>query len=248
MENKKYNPIGLLSNFQLKMIAIITMTIDHIGLVFFPGVAAFRIIGRLAFPIFAFLIAEGCSHTKNKLKRFLLMFAMGLIYLIVYYIYTKQIYGSIFLTFTFSIFFTFLLYDIKKVLFKGKYLLTVLLSILFASLLFLTYYIFKIIYIDYQFFGMLIPVFISIFNFRNIEVPVYLKKVDCIWTKLVCCVIGSIILSINLTFSGLQVFCLVSILLLALYNGNLGFKGSKYGFYIYYPVHLLIIEGLNLLI
>ena len=79
MENKKYNPIGLLSNFQLKMIAIITMTIDHIGLVFFPGVAAFRIIGRLAFPIFAFLIAEGCSHTKNKLKRFLLMFAMGLV-------------------------------------------------------------------------------------------------------------------------------------------------------------------------
>ena len=114
MEVSKNNPIGLLSNFWIKMIAIVTMTIDHIGFAFFPRLEIFRIIGRLAFPLFAFLIAEGCSYTKNKIKRFLLMLIVGIVYLLVYYIYSKQIYGSIFVTFTFSIFFIFLLQDIKK--------------------------------------------------------------------------------------------------------------------------------------
>ena len=40
----------------------------HIGLIIFPHVMILRIIGRIAFPIFAFFIAEGCKHTKNKLR------------------------------------------------------------------------------------------------------------------------------------------------------------------------------------
>ncbi len=54
-----------MSSFQLKIIAITTMLIDHIGYVIFPDLIILRIIGRLAFPLFAFLITEGYCHTSN---------------------------------------------------------------------------------------------------------------------------------------------------------------------------------------
>ncbi|MCL1982003.1 MAG: conjugal transfer protein TraX [Clostridiales bacterium] len=50
--------------FTLKIIATASMLSDHIGVVF--GVPAiFRVIGRIAFPIYAYMIAQGCIHTKN---------------------------------------------------------------------------------------------------------------------------------------------------------------------------------------
>ena len=49
----------------LKLIACITMLIDHIGAVFFPSVMILRIIGRLSFPIYCFLLAEGAVYTKH---------------------------------------------------------------------------------------------------------------------------------------------------------------------------------------
>lgn len=52
-------------NDVLKLIAIITMIIDHIGAAFFPGVTIFRTIGRIAFPIFAYQLAKGYKHTSN---------------------------------------------------------------------------------------------------------------------------------------------------------------------------------------
>ena len=64
---------GLTGN-ALKIIAAISMFIDHMGLIFFPGVELFRILGRIALPIFAFMIAEGCKYTKNRLRYFLSVF------------------------------------------------------------------------------------------------------------------------------------------------------------------------------
>ena len=57
----------ILSNFWLKVIALLTMTIDHLGyLLPYSTVAiVFRYIGRLALPLFCFMIAEGAIHTKN---------------------------------------------------------------------------------------------------------------------------------------------------------------------------------------
>lgn len=56
-------------NDVLKLIAIITMLLDHIGYMFFPKTVIFRAIGRIAFPIFAYHIALGYRHTSN-LKRY----------------------------------------------------------------------------------------------------------------------------------------------------------------------------------
>jgi hypothetical protein len=55
--------------FAIKLIAIIGMAIDHVGAVFpeeAPGY--FRLIGRFVFPVFAYMIAQGCKHTKSIWK------------------------------------------------------------------------------------------------------------------------------------------------------------------------------------
>jgi len=65
-----------MTTFQIKLIAILTMIIDHIGLFFFPDIVAFRLIGRISFPLFAWLIANGAYHTKNSdlyLKRLFIL-------------------------------------------------------------------------------------------------------------------------------------------------------------------------------
>ena len=51
------------------------MAIDHTGALFFPQLLIFRIIGRLAFPMFAFFIAEGYTHTRS-VKRYLTRLAI----------------------------------------------------------------------------------------------------------------------------------------------------------------------------
>ena len=69
--------LPLLSGNGLKLVAALTMLIDHVGMLLFPQVLLLRIIGRLAFPIYAFMIAEGCRYTKNKLRYFLMVFLLG---------------------------------------------------------------------------------------------------------------------------------------------------------------------------
>ena len=59
------------TNNQLKIIAVASMLLDHVGTELFPQVTLLRIIGRLAFPVFSFMIAEGCFYTIDK-KKYLL--------------------------------------------------------------------------------------------------------------------------------------------------------------------------------
>ncbi len=66
-----------MSSFGLKMFALLFMIIDHIGYALFPQNILMRTIGRLSFPLFAYQMAIGFSHTKNKPKHILklLLFA-----------------------------------------------------------------------------------------------------------------------------------------------------------------------------
>ena len=62
----------------LKWIAIVTMTVDHVGVVLYPDIAVLRIIGRIAFPLFAYLLVLGAESTRNMRGYFdrLLFFAL----------------------------------------------------------------------------------------------------------------------------------------------------------------------------
>ncbi len=84
----------------LKIIAFVTMAIDHIGYVFFPQHMWLRIVGRIAFPIFAYCLATGCVYTKNAKKYALRLLVFSLasqpFYSLAFYPYdTAQLFDSI---------------------------------------------------------------------------------------------------------------------------------------------------------
>ncbi len=60
----------------LGMVAVLCMVIDHIGVIFYPGVTWLRVIGRIALPLFAWGIAIGAEHTRNIRKYALRLFIM----------------------------------------------------------------------------------------------------------------------------------------------------------------------------
>ena len=66
----------------LKLVAICSMIIDHIGLFFFPQYVMFRIIGRLAFPIFAFLIGYSLKYNKINIILYCVLCQMIFHYLV----------------------------------------------------------------------------------------------------------------------------------------------------------------------
>ena len=62
-----------MSSFALKLIAVVSMLTDHMGAVLFPQYIWMRYIGRLAFPIYCFLLTEGYLHTHSFKKYILRM-------------------------------------------------------------------------------------------------------------------------------------------------------------------------------
>ena len=73
----RHTGYGRLSGSTLKVIAILAMTVDHIGAFLFPDILWLRYIGRLTFPIMGFFVYEGWRHTRN-IRRYglrLLLFA-----------------------------------------------------------------------------------------------------------------------------------------------------------------------------
>ena len=244
-----YNRIGIFSGTFLKIAACIFMVIDHVGLTFFPSEDIFRILGRLSFPIFAFLIAEGNRYSRHKLRRFLIIFAIGLGFLVFYYFYGGQFYGNIFLTFSISIFLNFLFDFAKKLVlesFKPYKLIFAILII--SSSLCVLYILYDSFHFEYKFSGMILPVLINLFDFKNIKAHEKIKKLDCHLVRMVCLLIGLIYLSFDGNLGAIQFYCLLSFPLIFLYNGKSGTKKFKYAFYIFYPLHIIVIEGAAILI
>ena len=219
-----------LSNFDLKILAIITMTIDHIGAIMYPNIDIFRIIGRISFPIFAFLLVEGFKHTSNKLKYFLRLLLFAVIAQPIYdYAFNNH---ELNILFTFSLSFLLLssLEFIKKIINKySKGIENYLYKTVFYSLIYILFVLFSIILnVDYQALGIsLVFIFYLVPNLY-LSFLLYLLAV------------------IFLATNTIQFYSLLSFLFIYMYNGEKG-KNIKYFFYLYYPLHLLILKMLQIL-
>ena len=62
----------------LKLLAALTMVIDHAGLLLFPQVAVLRWIGRISFPLFACCVGDGCAYTRKPRAYLLRVLGLGI--------------------------------------------------------------------------------------------------------------------------------------------------------------------------
>ncbi|MEP0957146.1 TraX family protein [Microcoleus sp. FACHB-1515] len=58
-------PIRSLTQYHVKLIAALLMVLDHVGAILYPDVEGLRVIGRLSFPLFAWLLTQGEAHTRH---------------------------------------------------------------------------------------------------------------------------------------------------------------------------------------
>ena len=94
----------------------------------------------------------------------------------------------------------------------------------------------------------MLPVFASIFDFHRIPAPEELKKLDSLLLRVLCLGVGLGMLAISYAPVTLPVYAFPAILILLLYNGKKGKTKLKYFFYLFYPLHLALLEGVYLLI
>ena len=249
MSIKQKNPIGFLHGNVLKLIAMLVMTIDHYAVLFHPYEEAWRIPGRIAFPIFAFFIAEGFRYTKSRIRYFLLLAVSGALFQTVYFLFTGDDMRNIFITLAISVLPLFCLDFAKRIFFdrKSNWLVKILASLPTLLSVIALYYIDYYFQPDYGFYGCLLPLFASLFRVpRGLEVPDFCQRLDIVPLRLLTLAIPLILL--NFTFGGVQHFSLLALPLLAFYSGSCGKWKMKYFFYIYYPLHLVALEGLYLLL
>ncbi|MDR2183300.1 MAG: conjugal transfer protein TraX [Clostridiales bacterium] len=233
--------------FKLKIIACVTMLTDHFGasillpmlgesVVIMEIYMLMRGIGRVAFPIFAYLIAQGCVHTKSVGKYLLRLGALAII--------SEPFFdmalggGSVDFLRDTNIFVTLFLgaaaialYEKVRQTFTDSYghiigLLAVLPAMTAAWLL----------SSDYAHLGV------------GIIFLIYMMRPQSQWGRIVAVTIGMTVLYINNT--NWLLFSLLSVAMIALYNGNLGTNSPaiKWGFYFFYPVHLAALIALRQMI
>lgn len=221
-----------LTNNQLKILAMLTMTVDHVGLQLLPQYPILRIIGRLSFPIFAYMIAEGCHYTKNRQKYLLTLAGMALLFQLVYFSAMGSLYQGIFVTFTLS---TALIFSIDRarerksfpawLLAGGVFALIVLCSVLIPVWTTTDFAV------DYDIWGVLLPVAVYYAPTKPLKL-----------TGAALCLVG-----LSLMWGSRQWFSLLALIPLACYNGQRGKWKMKNLFYLYYPAHLVVIYLLDML-
>lgn len=80
-----------MTSFQIKLLAILFMIVDHIGVYLFPNIILLRVIGRLSFPLFCWLIANGARYTHNINSYLFRLFVFALISQYPFYLVNKLV-------------------------------------------------------------------------------------------------------------------------------------------------------------
>ena len=238
----------------LKFLAAALMVVDHIGMIFFPAQQLWRRIGRLSMPLFAFALSEGCRYTRNKAKHLALVLALAVVCQLVYYFFDNgSLYMCILVTFSLSTVCIYAMQYMKKCFFDGstkvQQTLAVLLflgAIIFTALVCNLHTVHENFAIDYGFWGCMTPVFASIFDFHRIPAPEEWKKLDCLPLRVLCLGLGLLGIALDHLPATLPFYALGALAILLLYNGEKGKWKTKYFFYLFYPLHLVLLEGIYL--
>lgn len=228
MEEKCFgirNRIRVFDTFKLKMLAVLSMSIDHTGAVLMPEWIWMRIIGRLAFPIYCFLLVQGFRNTSNVKKY---IGRLALFAIISEIPFNLAFYGTLIAEESRNVFFTLLLGVslLELITLMRIYCKTVspvmngamegaaVLAFALAA---------EVLRSDYSFYGILM-----IYCFYLLEHNFF---INLLFQAL-----------INIRLLGyIQGFAVAAMLPIYLYNGSMGCKKFKYLFYWYYPVHLSLL-------
>lgn len=234
----------MITSFSLKIIALITMFCDHFGDALVGHFSFWNLIGRIAFPIFAFQISEGYVHTKNLKKYFMRLFAFALISQIPFHLFLQKFLPTA--TSSLNIFFTLLLglgaitiYDyFSKVEnkefgfqifgFEVKKIVGIISVLLIA-------YIANLLHTDYGFWG--VVVIFNFYLFKNDKLAMIISYI-CLWVIRY----GILILKngFYMQYIYLAICTILPIIFISLYNGKQGYK-IRYLLYLFYPMHLLLL-------
>lgn len=210
---KKQELFGI-NGFTLKCIAMICMLIDHTGAVLFPQYRILRVIGRIAFPIYCFLLVEGAMHTRDIRKYELRLFGFALISEIPFDLAFR---GGINWDHQ-NVFFTLLLgvvaIDLAK---QCKYKLCEVL--IFVPMIVVA----ELLNTDYGGKGiMFIFCYYLLYERKVVKQVLFAVENFLIYGR------------------SIQMFASLAVVPMLLYNGKKG-PSLKYFFYAFYPLHLLIL-------
>lgn len=208
MEERKFG----LSGFALKWIAMISMLIDHTGAVLFPQYIQMRMIGRLAFPIYCFLLVEGAVHTSDirKYEIRLLLFALAseLPFDLAFYTRVDFRHQNVFFT-------LFLGLVVVEQYQKRRQKLSSFLIFIAAMVLS------EVMHTDYSAAGIVfIVLFYLLYQYKTGKQAVFAAA------------------NFLMYGTSVQAYAGLAALPMLLYNGKRG-PSMKYFFYVFYPLHLL---------
>jgi hypothetical protein len=265
--------------YQLKWIAIITMTIDHFGvLVLYPYTnnnlidtlyIVSRLIGRLAFPLFAFMIAEGVYRTKHRYLYWSKLFAMailiGLSMFVLEQININALAGNIFVDLALA--------ALAMILLKEKSWLLKPLAILPITFVVWTSFdpnIPNFLRADYGLYGLIMMLIFFVtyskvlqqkltsivrwnYNAENnyVIASVALLMMHVFWyiIELIVNPSGGLLASYLSRFVGAQTYAMFASYLIYFYRGDKGNPPTWFQLfsYAYYPLHFIALYGVYLL-
>ena len=250
-----------LDSFWLKIIALVTMIIDHIGIIFVSPFSSayliFRIIGRISLPIYAFLIIEGITHSKNPLQYLIRLILFGFTFDIICYLFEGYFIGNTFITFGLSGLSCYLLFheDIKYKFFS---IIPIgLITLIFMKIIpfHLEYGLYGVLLITLFFLSKKLSTYLSD-NYKNVDTLDAFKILSVLSLVSLTCImyvyqneIQSLSPSFVMNYN-VQTYSLIACFPMLCYNGLRGYSNPfiKWGFYISYPLHILILLAIDLLI
>ena len=209
---------------QLKILACLFMLIDHIGYLLFPQFILLRIIGRLSFPIFAYMVANSYHYTNNASRYIIRMLVFSVCFQPVFTYCMNPAVINIFATLCLGMLAIFGYNHIKKTTAKEYLAIIAVFACGITA---------QILHTDYGFYGVAM-IFIA-HLYRN-----EIKQLLLFWTLLTVCF--SLINS-----SIIQLAAPAAVIFISLYNDQRGHV-NKWIFYIFYCVHIPLLYALSQLL